>query len=161
MSIQQDSVVSIRYTLKDDGGVVLDSSGDEALSYLHGHGNLIAGLERELTGKAAGDRLKVTVGPRDAYGERDSNLVRQVPRSALSGVEDLQTGMRLRAESNQGVHAVTVTHIADDTVTLDANHPLAGITLHFEVEITAVREASAEELAHGHVHGPDGHHHHG
>jgi FKBP-type peptidyl-prolyl cis-trans isomerase SlyD len=160
MNIQQDSVVSIRYTLKDAAGAVLDSSGDDALSYLHGHGNLIPGLERELTGKGVGDRLNVAIAPADGYGERDGSLVQQVARSELSGIDDLQPGMRLRAESNSGVHAVTVTHVADDTVTLDANHPLAGMTLHFDVEVTAVREASAEELSHGHVHGPDDHHHH-
>jgi FKBP-type peptidyl-prolyl cis-trans isomerase SlyD len=159
MNIQQDSVVSIRYTLKDDAGVVLDSSGDDALSYLHGHGNLIPGLERELTGKGVGDKLNVAIAPRDGYGARDSSLVQQVPRSALSGVPDLQPGLRLRAESSSGVHAVTVTNVADDFVTLDGNHPLAGMTLHFAVEITAVREASPEELTHGHVHGPEGHHH--
>jgi FKBP-type peptidyl-prolyl cis-trans isomerase SlyD len=160
MSIQQDSVVSIRYTLKDDAGAVLDSSGDEAMSYLHGHGNLIPGLERELTGKVTGDRLSLAIAPGDAYGEHNGDLVQQVPRSALSGIEDLQPGMRLRAESSSGIRAVTVTQVAGDTVTLDANHPLAGMTLHFEVEVTAVRDASPEELSHGHVHGPDGHHHH-
>ena len=159
MSIHQDSVVSIHYTLKDDAGTVLDSSGDEPLSYLHGHGNLIPGLERELTGKDAGDRINVAVAPRDAYGERDGTLVREVPRSALSEIEDLQPGMRLQAESNSGVHAVTVTQVADDTVTLDANHPLAGMTLHFDVEVTSVRDASPDELWHGHAHGPGGHDH--
>jgi FKBP-type peptidyl-prolyl cis-trans isomerase SlyD len=161
MSIQQDSVVSIHYTLKDGSGTVLDSSaGGEPLSYLHGHGNLIPGLERELTGKVVGDRLNVQIAPGDAYGEHDGNLVQQVPRSALSGISNLRPGMRLSAQTDGGPRSVTVTQIADDTVTLDANHPLAGVTLHFEVEIAAVRDASSEELSHGHVHRPGGHHHH-
>jgi FKBP-type peptidyl-prolyl cis-trans isomerase SlyD len=160
MSIQKDSVVSIHYTLTDDAGKVIDkSAAGEPLSYLHGHGNLIAGLERELTGRAAGDKLSVKIAPADAYGEHNPNLVQQLPRSALSGIPDVKPGMELRAQTDQGVRHVVVKEVAADTVTLDANHPLAGMTLHFDVEVAEVRDASAEELAHGHVHGPDGHHH--
>lgn len=161
MSIQQNSVVSIHYTLKNDAGTVLDSSaGGEPLSYLHGHGNLIPGLERELTGRAAGDRLSVKIAPRDGYGERNDQLIQTVRRSDMSGVPDVREGMRLQAQTESGqVHSVVVTHVTDDTVTIDGNHPLAGETLHFDVEITQVRDASEEELSHGHVHGPGGHHH--
>jgi FKBP-type peptidyl-prolyl cis-trans isomerase SlyD len=160
MSIQQDQVVSIHYTLKNDAGEVLDSSADgEPLTYLHGHGNLIAGLERELTGKKSGDRLQVKIPPADGYGEYDKALIQKVPRRALKGIAKITVGMRLQAQTEEGVRAVTVSHVAGDMVTLDGNHPLAGQNLNFEVEVADVRPASAEELSHGHVHGPGGHHH--
>jgi FKBP-type peptidyl-prolyl cis-trans isomerase SlyD len=160
MTIAQDQVVSIHYTLRDDAGEVIDSSADgEPLSYLHGHGNLIPGLERELTGRKAGDRLQVKVPPTDGYGEYDSELVQRVPRRALKGIPNVQVGMRLQAQTAQGPRAVVVTHLAGDMVTLDGNHPLAGKNLNFEVEVAAVRAATAEELEHGHVHGAGGHHH--
>ncbi len=160
MTIQQDSVVTLHYTLKDDAGQVIDSSaGGEPLSYLHGHGNLVPGLERELTGKTAGEKLNVSVSPAEGYGDRDERLVQKVPRRALKGVRELRVGMRLSAETEQGPIAVRVTHIAGDMVTVDGNHPLAGQKLNFEVEITGVRTATSEELSHGHVHGPGGHHH--
>lgn len=160
MTIQQDSVVTLHYTLKDDSGKVLDSSeGREPLAYLHGHGNLVPGLERELTGRSAGEKLSVTVAPAEGYGERDERLVQQVPRRSFKGVANLRVGMRLRAETDQGPIGVHVTRIAGDMVTVDANHPLAGQNLNFEVEITEVRAATGEELSHGHVHGPGGHEH--
>jgi FKBP-type peptidyl-prolyl cis-trans isomerase SlyD len=160
MSITQDQVVSIRYTLKDDAGEVIDSSaGGEPLAYLHGHGNLVPGLERELSGKRAGDKLQVRLPPADGYGGYDPQLVQQVPRRSLQGVGNVRVGMRLQTRTGKDARAVTVTRIAGDMVTLDGNHPLAGKHLNFEVEITAVRAATAEELAHGHVHGPEGHHH--
>jgi FKBP-type peptidyl-prolyl cis-trans isomerase SlyD len=160
MSITQDQVVSIHYTLKDDAGEVIDSSGSgEPLTYLHGHGNLIPGLERELTGKSAGDKLSVMIAPTDGYGEYDRELVQHVPRRTLKGVTDLKVGMRLQAQTPEGPRALAVTHLAGDMVTLDGNHPLAGKNLNFEVAITAVRDATEEELSHGHVHGPGGHHH--
>jgi FKBP-type peptidyl-prolyl cis-trans isomerase SlyD len=161
MSISQDQVVSIHYTLTDDSGTTIDSSaGGEPLMYLHGHGALIPGLERELTGKSAGDRLTVNIAPADGYGEYDRGLVQQVPRRALKGIANVKVGMRLQAQTPQGPRPVTVTHLSGDMVTLDGNHPLAGKSLHFDVEVAAVRAASAEELAHGHVHGPGEHHHH-
>jgi FKBP-type peptidyl-prolyl cis-trans isomerase SlyD len=160
MSIAQDQVVSIHYTLRNDAGEVLDSSAKgEPLTYLHGHGNLIPGLERELAGKTTGDKLNVKVAPADAYGEYDKALVQRVPRRALKGVPDVRVGLRLQAQTERGPRAVTVTQLTGDLVTLDGNHPLAGQNLNFEVEVGAVRPASAEELEHGHVHGPDGHHH--
>jgi FKBP-type peptidyl-prolyl cis-trans isomerase SlyD len=160
MSITRDSVVSIHYTLKNASGEVIDSSaGGEPLAYLHGHGNLIPGLERELTGKQPGDKLQVTVPPAEGYGEYDPQLVQRVPRRALKGISDVRVGMRLQTQGEHGPRAVTVTQLAGDMVTLDGNHPLAGNPLHFEVEVTGVRPATAEELAHGHVHGAGGHHH--
>jgi FKBP-type peptidyl-prolyl cis-trans isomerase SlyD len=157
MPIAQNDVVSIHYTLRDDGDRVIDSSASgQPLTYLHGQGNLIPGLERELAGRNIGDRLKVRIAPADGYGEHDKALVQQVPRRTLKGISDLRVGMRLQAG---GHHTVTVTHMAGDMVTLDGNHPLAGQNLNFEVEITAIRPATEEELAHGHVHGEGGHHH--
>jgi FKBP-type peptidyl-prolyl cis-trans isomerase SlyD len=160
MNITPDQVVSIHYTLRDEAGAIIDRSAEgEPLAYLHGHGNLIPGLERELTGKSAGDRLEVRIAPADGYGEYDRQLVQRVPRRSLKGIANLQVGMRLQAQTPQGPRAVTVTHLGGDMVTLDGNHPLAGQTLHFQVEVAAVRAATAEELAHGHVHGAGGHHH--
>ena len=156
MAITHNDVVTIHYTLKDDTDKVIDSSaGGEPLAYLHGHGNIIPGLERELAGKNVGDRLKVRVPAAEGYGEYDRALVQKVPRRALKGIADLRVGLRLQA----GHQAVTVTHIAGDMITLDGNHPLAGQNLTFDVEITAVRAATEEELTHGHVHGAGGHHH--
>jgi len=160
MSISQDQVVSIHYTLRDDAGELIDRSAEgEPLSYLHGHANLIPGLERALTGRQAGDRLQVKIAPTDGYGEYKQELVQQVPRRALKGIGDLRVGMRLQADTPQGPRAVTVTQLNGDLVTLDGNHPLAGKSLNFEVEVAAVRPATEEELAHGHVHGAGGHHH--
>ena len=160
MQIAQDAVVLINYTLTDDKGEKLDSSDGTPLAYLHGNGNLIPGLERELEGKSAGDKLSVKITAADAYGEYDKALVQRVPRRALKGVGNIRVGMQLHTQSAHGVRAVTVTQIAGDMVTLDANHPLAGQNLNFDVEITEVRAATEEELAHGHVHGPGGHHDH-
>ncbi|HEV8018294.1 MAG TPA: peptidylprolyl isomerase [Steroidobacteraceae bacterium] len=160
MIITQDQVVSIHYTLKDEAGGIIDRSTEgEPLTYLHGHGNLIPGLERELTGKTTGDRLEVRIAPADGYGEYDRRLLQRVPRRSLKGIASVQVGMQLHAQTPQGTRAVTVTQLSGDMVTLDGNHPLAGKTLHFQVEVAAVRAATAEELSHGHVHGPGGDHH--
>jgi FKBP-type peptidyl-prolyl cis-trans isomerase SlyD len=160
MPIARNSVVSIHYTLKDDAGETIDSSaGGDALTYLHGHGNLVAGLERELEGKNTGDKLHVKVEPADGYGEYDKELVQKVPRRTLKGISNLKVGMRLHAQTEHGARAVTVTQILGDMVTLDRNHPLAGQALNFDIEVTDVRAATEEELEHGHVHGPGGHHH--
>ena len=161
MAIGTDSVVTIHYTLTDDAGVVIDQSEPaEPLAYLHGHGNIIAGLEKELTGKSAGDALTVTVLPAEGYGEYDNDLVQSVPRRTLRGIKDIKTGMRLHAQTAAGTRAVTVTKVIGDMETLDGSHPLAGNSLHFDVRIEAVRAATEEELSHGHVHGPHGHHDH-
>ena len=160
MGISQHQVVSIHYTLRDDAGELIDRSAEgEPLSYLHGHGNLIPGLERELTGRKPGDRLRVKIAPTDGYGDRDEDLVQRVARRALKGIADVRVGMQLQTQTPQGPRAVTVTQVSGDLVTLDGNHPLAGKNLNFEVEVAAVRPATEEELAHGHVHGAGGHHH--
>jgi len=161
MKIAHEKVVSIHYTLTNGEGTVLDSStGNDPLAYLHGFGNIIPGLENALEGREAGEKLSVTVDPEQGYGSRDERLVQAVPRSAFKGVAELAPGMQFQAQGPEGTRLVVVTQVTQDLVTVDANHPLAGQTLHFEVEISEVREATAEELEHGHVHGPGGHHHH-
>lgn len=162
MQVAKHAVVTIDYTLKNADGQVIDSStGRQALPYIHGAGNLIAGLEKALEGKTAGDHINVTVAPEEAYGTRDEKLVQQVAKSAFQSAE-VKVGMQFRTQSAQGgpAQVVTITKIEGDQVTVDANHPLAGIPLHFDVTIKEVRAATKEELAHGHVHGPGGHHHH-
>jgi len=160
MQVAENSVVLIHYTLTNDQGEVLDSSsGGEPLAYLHGSGNIIPGLEKALEGKQAGDKLVVKVAPADGYGERNDSLIQQVPKRAFQGVAQIQPGMSFTAQSSQGPMQVTVTAVAGDMVTVDGNHPLAGETLNFDVEVTEVRKATLEELSHGHVHGPGGHHH--
>ena len=160
MQIAAQRVVSIHYTLTNERGETLDSSrGHEPMVYLHGAGNLIPGLEKALEGKSAGDKLAVRVPPEDAYGLRDDALIQAIPRRKLKGVSDLRVGTRLQAQSDHGVRVVRITHVGGDMVTVDGNHELAGETLNFDVEITDVRQATAEEMSHGHVHGPGGHHH--
>lgn len=160
MQAGDNTVVLIHYTLTSDTGETLDSSeGREPLGYLHGFGNIIPGLENALVGKKAGDTLKVTIKPEEAYGVREDALVQVVPRSAFGGAPDLEVGMQFQAQTPQGVRVVTIVEVEGDDITLDGNHPLAGETLHFAVEVTEVRAATQEELAHGHVHGAGGHHH--
>jgi FKBP-type peptidyl-prolyl cis-trans isomerase SlyD len=160
MEISDQKVVSIHYTLTNDDGDVLDTSrGDDPLAYIHGIGNIIPGLESALTGKRKGDRLAVTVAPQDGYGVHDKAMVETVPREAFQGIEQVEPGMQFHAETTEGLQTVTVIAVGDDTVTIDGNHPMAGLTLNFDVEIMDIRDASAEELDHGHVHGPGAHHH--
>ncbi len=153
MQIAKDTVVAIDYTLKDDQGSVLDTSeGKQPLAYLHGNGNIIPGLEQALEGKQTGDELSVRIEPADAYGERRYELTQAVPRDLFQGVDDLQVGMQFQAGGEGGGQIVTVTAIEGDQVTVDANHPMAGVPLNFDVKVVEVREASAEEKEHGHVH---------
>jgi FKBP-type peptidyl-prolyl cis-trans isomerase SlyD len=161
MEVNADRVVTIHYTLRNDASEVLDSSaGGEPLAYIQGHGNIVAGLEKALEGRRSGDRFSVTVPPAEGYGVRDPALVQRLPRRTLQGAGEIQRGMQFQARDQDGVRVFTVTAVAGDMVTLDGNHPLADQNLHFEIEIVDVREATAEELEHGHVHGPGGHHHH-
>lgn len=161
MNIADNCVASFHYTLTDGTGKVLDSSeGQEPLSYLHGAGNIIPGLEKALLGKAAGAKLSVAVKAAEAYGERDDTMVQELPNTMFSGVEKIEVGMEFHAETEHGLQVVTVTAVDNDTVTIDGNHPLAGIDLNFDVEVTDVRNATEEELSHGHAHGAGGHHHH-
>ena len=161
MQVTQDKVVLFHYTLTNDAGEVLDSSaGGAPLAYLHGQGNIVAGLEKALDGRSAGDKLAVRVEPGEGYGVRDTGLVRRVPRRSFGSIGNITPGMQFEAQLERGQRrVVTVTAVKGDMVTVDGNHPLAGQNLNFEVEITEVRDATAEELAHGHVHGPGGHHH--
>lgn len=160
MHIAKNTVVSLHYTLTDDKGEVLDSSvGGHPLVYLHGVGGIIPGLENALTNRQPGDKLKVTIDPDEAYGEHDPQQVQQVPRSAFQGVDQIEVGMQFTAQGEHGVVTVSVVDVDAETVTIDANHPLAGVRLHFDCDVVDVREASEEELAHGHAHGEGGHHH--
>lgn len=147
-------VVSIHYTLTDNEGNVLDSSeGAEPLTYLHGAGNIIPGLEKALVGKVEGDTEQVTVQPAEGYGEVMSELMQTVDKAAFQGVESVEVGMSFEAQTSDGsVQHIVVSKVDGDQVTVDANHPLAGVVLNFDVEIVTVREATEEEVAHGHVH---------
>ena len=155
MRIEEHAVVLIHYVLTNDDKEVLDSSdGQDPLAYLHGTGHLIEGLEAQLLGKAAGDKLDVTVQPGDGYGEFNEELVQVVPRDVFDGVESIEPGMQFQTsnEDGSGGETITVVSVENDEVTIDGNHTLAGVTLHFAVDIIEVREATAEELEHGHVH---------
>lgn len=156
MVISKNKVASIHYTLRDDEGTVIDTSeGRDPLQYLHGAGNLIPGMEEGLEGKAQGEKLSLKIEPEKGYGEKDENLIQAVPRSAF-GDQEVKPGMRF--STNQG-GVVTVTDVGSDTITVDGNHPLAGVPLNFAVEIMEVRNATDDEISHGHVHGAGGHHH--
>lgn len=160
MQIAERTVASFHYTLTNDAGEVLDSStGREPLTYLHGAGNIVPGLESKMAGHVVGDTFSVDVAPADGYGEYVAELVQRVPRESFEGIDRLEVGMQFQAQTEHGPIPVVITEIEDDTVTVDGNHPLAGETLHFAVEITDVREATVEEALHGHVHGAGGHHH--
>ena len=160
MEIAADRVVLIHYTLKDDDGAVIDSSaGAEPLAYIQGHGNLVVGLEKALEGKKDGDTLAVSVAPADGYGVHNAALIQRVPKRSMQGSGEIKKGMQFQAHTDDGIRVFTVTAVVGDMVTLDGNHPLADQTLHFDVEVVSVREATTEELEHGHVHGAGGHHH--
>ena len=155
MQISDKKVASINYNLKNNAGELLDSSeGADPLVYLHGAGNIIPGLEKALEGKQAGDTLEVTIAPEEAYGPVHEEMIQTVPRDAFDGVEQIDVGMSFQAETASGPVTVVVVGVEEDTVTVDGNHPLAGQTLHFYVEVVEVRDASDDELQHGHVHGP-------
>lgn len=159
MVIEKNRAVSIHYTLTDDSGKVLDSSeGAQPLTYIHGRGNLIPGLESALNGKKAGDNLKVAVKPQDGYGLRNEEMIMDVPLEALKDVPNLRIGMPLEVQSDNGAFIMVVTEINGDKAKLDGNHPLAGQNLNFAVNVTDIREATSEELEHGHIH--SSHHDH-
>ena len=160
MQVEKHTVVAIDYTLTDDDGQLIDTSeGHQPLSYLHGVGSIVPGLERKLTGKQIGDELEVAVTPAEGYGERNEDLLQQVARESFAGIDDLAEGMQFRVDSDDGPLVVTVVDIAEDIVTVDGNHPLAGFHLNFRVTVRDVRAATEEEIAHGHVHGPGGQEH--
>ncbi|NJL32239.1 MAG: peptidylprolyl isomerase [Phycisphaerales bacterium] len=161
MQIAEKTVVSINYTLTDPKGEVLDTSKDRGpMTYLHGVGQIIPGLEKALMGKSAGEAMTVTIAAEEAYGARQEELVMTVPRERFQGVERMEVGMQFQAQGPQGRRVVTVVGFEGADVKVDANHPLAGMPLTFAVNVVEVRAATQEELDHGHVHGPEGHHHH-
>jgi FKBP-type peptidyl-prolyl cis-trans isomerase SlyD len=156
MQISKNKVAAIHYKLTNNEGEVIDSSeGRDPLYYLHGAGNLISGMEEGLEGRNTGDKFTLKITPEKGYGEVDPAMVQKVPRSAF-GTQEVKPGMKF--STNQG-GVVTVTEVEADNITVDANHPLAGVELNFDVEVMEVRNATDEELSHGHVHGPGGHHH--
>ena len=158
MQIGEKKAVTIHYTLKDDAGEVLDSSdGRDPLTYLHGVGSIVPGLEAALAGKGAGDTVTATLTPEEGYGQRDEEAIRNVPRRKLPAGK-LAVGTQFRMQTEDGIAIGTVMAIRGDYATVDLNHPLAGKTLHFDVTVVEVRDATEEELTHGHVHGPGGHH---
>lgn len=160
MEIAKHAVVTVNYTLKDAEGKLLDTSeGREPLVYLHGVGGLIPGLEDELMGKKAGDSINAVVPPEKAYGVRRDDLLKLVSKDGFQGEEEIQVGMQVQLETEHGPAVAVISKVDGNDVTLDLNHPLADMTLHFDVEILEVREGTADEISHGHVHGPGGHHH--
>ena len=160
MKATQGMVVSMHYTLTDDSGATLDSScGGEPFNYLHGHSNIIPGLEQALEGAAAGFKSKVTVAPAEGYGEKNPEAIFEAPKEHFPPDMKLELGARVYADGPNGPVTLTVVKLTETGAVLDANHPLAGKTLHFDVEITTVRAATAEEIEHGHVHGEGGHQH--
>jgi FKBP-type peptidyl-prolyl cis-trans isomerase SlyD len=159
VQVSSKAVVTIDYTLKgDDGNVIDTSSGRKPLTYIHGLGNLVPGLEKALEGKGAGEKVEVVLPPEEGYGRRNEKLVRKLPLRKLDS-KNPRPGERVRAQFDDGVRLAAITGVSGDYATVDGNHPLVDKTLHFTVEIVSIREATADELAHGHVHGPEGHNH--
>jgi len=160
MQIGDHKVVTLHYTLTDNEGTVIDKSDDGSFAYLHGASNIIPGLENALTGKTAGDELTVSVSPEDAYGVRDESMLQQVPKSMFEDDSQIAVGTQFHAQGPNGeMLVVTVMEVQDEHVVVDGNHPLAGVDLNFDVKVVDVRDASEEEVEHGHVHSPGGHHH--
>ena len=153
MQAKQDNVVSIHYVLRDTEGEIIDQSQEgQPLAYLHGHGNIVPGLEKAIEGHGEGDEVKATVEPEEGYGPYREELVQKVNREAFQGVDELAPGMSFRAESDAGPMIVTIKSVDGDEVTVDGNHVLAGQTLNFTVNIADVRQATETEIEHGHVH---------
>lgn len=160
MKIQKNTVVTLNYTLKNSAGEILDTSeGREPLVYLHGVGGLIPGLEDELEGKEKGNSFNTVISPENAYGTRRDDLLHVVPKSGFQGDEEMQIGMQVQLETEQGPAIATISEIEGENVTLDLNHPLADMELHFAVDVMDLRDATEDEISHGHAHGPGGHQH--
>jgi FKBP-type peptidyl-prolyl cis-trans isomerase SlyD len=162
MTIEKGKVVLIHFTLKDGTGEVIDTSeGRPPLPYLHGHGNLVPGVEEGLEGHVVGDKLDIEVPPEKGYGPREEDATAEVPRNAFPPDAHVFAGMQFQAEDENGnVGMIWVSEVRGTTIVIDRNHPLAGKTLHFSVEVTGIRDALPAELEHGHPHGEDGHDHH-
>lgn len=156
MTITDHCVVSLQYTLTNPEGETLDQSKPgEPLVYLHGASNLIPGVEKALTGKSVGDEFSIVVAPEEGYGVRDEKLRQKLPMSEFEGFMDIEPGVEFRVDDDDGnVEYFTIVEVNGDEVTVDGNHELAGITLHFDIRIESIRKATPEEIAHGHVHGP-------
>jgi len=154
LMIGKNNVVSIHYTLKDEAGEVLDSSeGKPPLQYLHGANNLVPGLEQELQGKSTGAKFETSIPPEHGYGERNEDFVQTIQKDMFQGVDAVEPGMTFVAQGEGGAERqVRVTEVDGEEVTIDANHPMAGMTLNFEVEVVDVREGTDQEIEHGHVH---------
>lgn len=160
MQIESNSVVTLHYTLKDNDGNIIDQSDDGSFLYMHGAMNIIPGLENALAGKSAGDEISVKVSPEEGYGEKDDDRIQEVPKNMFDSAEEIKVGVQFHAQGPDGnAVVVTVIEVKDEAVVIDGNHALAGVELNFEVKIVDVREASEEEVEHGHVHGPHGHQH--
>jgi len=156
-TITDHKAVEIHYTLTNAAGEVVDSSLDmDPLPYIHGTESLVPGLEKELVGKSVGDKIVVSVSPAEGYGEVNPEMTQDIPRELFEFDGDIEIGMRFEAEAENGIELVTVIALDDKTITIDANHPLAGETLNFDVKVMSIREATSEELEHGHVHGAGG-----
>jgi FKBP-type peptidyl-prolyl cis-trans isomerase SlyD len=160
MKVSDNTVISIDYTLKDDSGNIIDQSEkSDPLVYLHGAKNIIPGLESALVGKTVGEELSVRVTPEEAYGVRDDEKKQSVPKT-MFGDEEVTVGAQYHAQGPDGQHlTVTVISVSDEEIVVDGNHPLAGMHLNFDVKVVDIRDATKEELEHGHAHGPGGHHH--
>lgn len=160
MQVEKDKVVSFHYRLSDVSGNELESShGSDPIAVLYGHGGIIAGIEQALSGRTAGDRFEVDVAPQQGYGERREDFVQRVPKKYFHDGARLKPGMTTTLRTRDGVRTVTVVKVGSSVVDVDLNHPLAGHSLHFAIEVMDVREATAEELEHGHAHAPGGHAH--
>ena len=160
MQAEKNKVVTFHYLLTDDGGAEVDSShGREPLAILFGHGSIIPGLETAIAGHVAGDRFDVVVPPEEAYGLRREDFTQRVPKKYFRDADHLEPGMRTVLRTDDGHRPVTVVKVGSSVVDVDLNHPMAGKTLNFAIELVDVRDATAEELEHGHVHGEGGHHH--
>jgi FKBP-type peptidyl-prolyl cis-trans isomerase SlyD len=158
-NVTKGKVVGFAYHLRNSQGETLDESSDP-MEYLHGYHNIIPGLEKEMEGLKIGDKKSVVVPPAEGYGEYDEKLVYEIPRTNFPPDEELVPGSQFRADTENGPVALFVQEIVGENVIMNGNHPLAGETLNFEIEIHTIREASKDEMEHGHSHGPDGHHHH-
>ena len=161
MQAEKDKVVTFHYHLTDDSGDTIDSSRErEPLTILFGHGAIIPGLEQAIAGHVAGDRFDVVVAPEQAYGARREEFTQRVPKKYFRDADHLQPGMSTMLSTKEGHRAVTVLKVGSSVIDVDLNHPMAGKTLKFAIEVVDIRAATEEELAHGHVHGPGGHHEH-
>jgi len=161
MKVGNRKVVGIEYTLKNNQGEVLDSNkGEELLHYIQGLGNIVPGLEKAMEGKSIGDTFEVEIKAAEGYGLHDPNLIRRIPRGKMKSLADVKVGAMLQSRGPEGEQIFTVTEVTDTEVQLDGNHPMAGQDLFFAIRVAEIRDATEEEVSHGHAHGPEGHHHH-